>query len=165
MEIITATIEDISLIQALSAEAWPKAFAGILSEEQIRYMMEMMYSTEALEKQIGEQGHIFLLAKEGSDYLGYLAYETDYENGTGTKVHKIYLLPSAQGKGVGRALIEKAVEIARTAENTHLLLNVNRENRKAIGFYERMGFTIDHREDNDIGGGFWMIDYVMTKPL
>ncbi|MCD8264179.1 MAG: hypothetical protein LUD02_08490 [Tannerellaceae bacterium] len=70
MEIIKATIQDIPAIQAVAGEVWPKTFAGILSPGQIRYMMEMMYSTESLTEQLTRLGHHYLLVKEGDEYLG-----------------------------------------------------------------------------------------------
>ena len=47
-----ASAEHIINIQALAKVAWPVAFAEILSPKQIGYMMEMMYSDEALREQL-----------------------------------------------------------------------------------------------------------------
>ena len=164
MELIKATKEEIGIIQSLSDVIWPHTFKELLSPDQIKYMMNMMYSTESLENQL-DRGCHYLLVKDGDEYLGYLSYEVNYSGKPWTKVHKIYLLPSTQGTGVGRFLIEKAVEIAKAAGNTELSLNVNRDNKKAINFYEKMGFEIIIVEDNDIGCGYLMTDYVMNKKL
>lgn len=43
-------------------------------------------------------------------------------------------------------------------------LNVNRYN-KALEFYLRMGMQIDRSGDFDIGGGFYMNDYILRKSL
>ena len=43
-------------------------------------------------------------------------------------------------------------------------LNVNRHN-KALDFYKKMGMSIDRSGDFDIGGGFYMNDYIMRKEL
>lgn len=165
MNLIEATKDHIWVIQTLSGEAWPHTFKDLLSPEQIAYMMDMMYSTPALEKQMDELGHHYILAKEGDEYLGYLSYEVDYKSKPWTKIHKIYVLPSAQGKGVGRVLIEKAKEIALANNNLELSLNVNRDNEKAIRFYKHMGFEIILSEDIDIGSGFLMTDHVLNKKL
>jgi ribosomal protein S18 acetylase RimI-like enzyme len=45
-----------------------------------------------------------------------------------------------------------------------LQLNVNRNN-KAIDFYKKHGFEIIREEDNDIGEGFFMNDFVMEKKI
>ena len=47
IEIIPATIDNIPDIQKISAVAWPQTFKDILSEKQIAYMMNWMYSDES----------------------------------------------------------------------------------------------------------------------
>ncbi len=164
MNIVKATKEHIPVIKSLSDTTWPHTFKELLSEDQIAYMMDMMYSCQSLEKQM-DNGHQYLLAEENGEYLGYVSYELNYNNSNITKLHKIYILPSSQKKGVGRFFIDILVKIATENNNTELSLNVNRENAKAIGFYERFGFEIVKSEDNDIGSGYYMIDYVMNKRL
>ncbi|WP_157603288.1 GNAT family N-acetyltransferase [Spirosoma telluris] len=164
--ITQATEEDLPLIRDIAYQTWPNTFGEILSPAQISYMLEMMYSLDALTTQINEKKHVFLLAKntDTDEYLGYVSYELDYTGQPLAKIHKIYLLPASQGKGVGRLFIDQVGAIALAHQNTRLGLNVNRYN-KAIQFYERMGFLIVGTEDIDIGDGFLMEDFVMEKPL
>lgn len=164
MKVIEATKEEIHIIQSLAEVIWPHTFKAMLSTEQITYMMDMMYSTDSLIKQLNGGCH-FLLVKDGDEYIGYISYEHNYENTSWTKVHKIYLLPSIQGTGIGHKLIDIVADIAAQNNNTELSLNVNRDNAKAISFYKRMGFDIILSEDNDIGFGYLMTDYVMNKKL
>ncbi|SBW10242.1 conserved hypothetical protein [uncultured Dysgonomonas sp.] len=164
MQIVEATTDHIYNIQVLSNVIWPATFSNILSQEQISYMMDMMYSTSSLEKQMNELHHHYLLAEEDGEYLGYLSYELNYKGTPITKIHKIYVLPSVQGKGVGRLFIDAVSKLALKNNNTLLSLNVNRYN-KAIDFYKRMGFDFFTSENIDIGNGFLMEDYVMNKDL
>jgi RimJ/RimL family protein N-acetyltransferase len=48
---------------------------------------------------------------------------------------------------------------------TTLILNVNKQNLRAIRAYERNGFFVREAVVVDIGGGFVMDDYVMAKRL
>lgn len=164
MRIVEATTDHIYNIQVLSDIIWPVTFKEILSQEQIVYMMDMMYSTASLEKQINELNHHYLLAEEDGEYLGFISYEVNYKGVPTTKVHKIYVLPSTQGKGVGRFFIDTVSKIAKENNNTTLSLNVNRNN-KAINFYKKMGFDFHATENIDIGNGFVMEDYIMNKEL
>ena len=164
MKLISATKDHIPAIQCLSDEIWPVTFKDILSSAQISYMMDMMYSAKALKEQMDKLNHMYLLTHNGDCYVGYLSYEPHYKNYQWTKIHKIYVLPSSQGKGVGRFFLDGVAHIAVQNGDTELSLNVNRNNR-AIGFYEKMGFEIVDREDIDIGNGFLMEDYVMNKKL
>jgi ribosomal protein S18 acetylase RimI-like enzyme len=70
------------------------------------------------------------------------------------------VLPTTQGKGVGKHLLELTSEIALEAKNTTLTLNVNRYN-KAIEFYKKIGFEIIGQENIDVGQGFLMEDYIL----
>lgn len=164
LKINVASETDLSEIKRIAYETWPLTFGEILSPQQIEYMLEWMYSLPSLTEQIQEKGHVFILIKEEGESLGYVSYELNYKGIAKTKIHKIYLLPASQGKGVGAALIRRVAEIATQNQNTALILNVNRFN-KAIGFYEKMGFAIVGSEDIDIGDGFLMQDYIMEKPL
>lgn len=161
-----ATEQDLPIIRTIAHQTWPSTFGEILSPAQISYMLEMMYSLDALTNQIKNKNHVFLLAQdlETKEYFGYASYEFDYKGQAKTKIHKIYLLPASQDKGVGRLLIDKVAELATNHANPALVLNVNRYN-KAIQFYERMGFTVVDTETIDIGDGFLMEDFVMEKPL
>ncbi|HEY8938188.1 MAG TPA: GNAT family N-acetyltransferase [Cyclobacteriaceae bacterium] len=164
MQIIKAEEKHFPIIQRIAHATWPATFGSILSPKQIDYMLEMMYSTSALINQTTVKKHVFLLAEENGDYLGYLSYELNYKGLSKTKIHKIYIHPSAQGKGIGKLLIKKAEDIARKNQSAILSLNVNRDN-KAVKFYEGQGFVIVGKEDIDIGEGFLMEDYMMDKVL
>ncbi len=164
MKLIEADLSAIPAIQKIAAEVWPRTFGNILSSRQISYMMDMMYSTDALQRQMQEQGHRYVLALDGEEPVGYVSYETGYRGRCWTKIHKIYVLSTMQGRGVGRLLMEKVVAVARTQGDEQLSLNVNRYN-PAIDFYQRMGFEIMDQENIDIGGGFLMEDYVMNRPV
>ena len=164
LEIIVASEEHLPEINRIAHETWPSTFGEILSPNQISYMLEWMYSIDSLKQQITEKGHVFLLAKDESGFLGYASYELHYQGLHKTKIHKIYLLPASQGKGVGAALIAQIGARATQHNDLSLLLNVNRYN-KAVGFYEKVGFQIVGSEDIDIGDGFLMQDFIMEKPL
>jgi GNAT superfamily N-acetyltransferase len=164
LEIVAADDTHFPIIQEIARLTWPDTFNPILSNEQINYMLDWMYSLPSLKSQVNDEGHIFLLAKSGDDYLGFASYETNYQDTPRTKLHKIYILPQAQGKGVGKALIMASVVKALQHRNRTLLLNVNRGN-KAVNFYQKMGFVIIAEENIPIGNDYWMEDYVMEKKL
>lgn len=159
-----ASSEDFLLIQQIAHATWPITFGEILSTTQIEYMLDWMYSIPALQEQVETKGHHFLLAREDGNVLGFLSYELSYQGKPTTKIHKIYVLPTTQGKGVGRTLLENAAQKAREAGNIRLSLNVNRYN-KALEFYKKLSFTINAQEDIDIGQGFLMEDYILEKQL
>lgn len=180
--ILPATPGDYESIRKIAHATWPDAFKDILTGEQIDYMLYQMYRREAMEEQVAN-GHQFLLlveAQRGNQnanpspfYLkasptrfkavGYASYQLDYLPKT-AKLHKLYVLPKRQGKGFGKALINKVAMIARNAGQEKLRLDVNYQN-KAIGAYEHLGFEKIDRFDTDIGNGFLMEDWRMELAL
>lgn len=156
--------EELTKVQSIALRTWPSTFANILSTEQIEYMLNWMYSIEMLESQF-EKGHTFLLAEEDGKELGFAGFELNYAEGPKAKLHKIYLLPKAQGKGAGKALILEVADRTRKVGQKSLLLNVNKYNQKAIDFYLKMGFQEIYKEVIDIGNGYVMDDVVMELDL
>lgn len=160
-----ATPADFPAIERIARQTWPATFGAILSPDQIEYMLNWMYQPDALTGQVEQQGHVFLLLlDDAGEPLGFVSYEPHYRNEPVTKVHKLYLLPDTQGRGLGRMLLDEVSRRAGQQGDTALALNVNRHNR-AVLFYERIGFSVTGQEDIDIGNGFLMQDFIMTKPL
>lgn len=160
----TIAAEELPKVQQIAHRTWPDTFGKILSPEQITYMLELLYDLTILESQL-EKGHTFLLAIENETELGFAGFELNYAGSPKAKLHKIYLLPSAQGKGIGKKLILQVADRARQAGQKSLLLNVNKYNQPAIDFYEKMGFVEIYKEVIDIGSGYVMDDVVMELSL
>ncbi|MCH7411640.1 GNAT family N-acetyltransferase [Belliella sp. DSM 111904] len=165
IQVITAKEVDLIEVIKLADIIWPKTFEAILSKEQIKYMMKMMYDLKKLKHQFHNEGHVFLIVKEGSKSLGFCVYQLDCQEKGKTKIHKIYLLPEAQGKGLGKKLIHEVIVNARKNDSNLIYLNVNINNTKAIVAYKAMGFEETKREVIDIGNGFVMDDIVMEMNL
>ena len=159
-----ATESDIPAIQQIAYDTWPSTYNQILSQTQIDYMLELMYNSEILKAQMTQKAQVFCLALRDYQPLGFVAYEVNYQHSTTTKIHKIYILPQAQGQGVGKMLLNAAEEAAKKNANNALILNVNKFN-KAVSFYERVGFQQIDSEILEIGNGFVMDDFVMQKML
>ena len=163
MTFSVATNSQLEIIQDLAKAIWPDAYGAILSQEQLEYMMEMMYSLDSLENQL-KNNIVFLLAKEENDFIGFASYELNFQNSNKTKIHKLYVLPTIQGKGVGKNLILHIQEIAKKNSNAALILNVNKYN-KAKDFYLHNQFEIADSLVVDIGNGYVMDDFIMEKKI
>lgn len=153
--------EDVPLIRQLAERTWWPSYREILSAEQIRYMLQELYSQPALLRQM-EHGHRFLLLQEAGQALGFASWSLLVDPKK-SRLHKLYVVPEAQGKGAGRRLLEEVESHARDRACDSLELNVNRFN-KARYFYQKLGFEIVGAEDIPIGP-FFMNDYIMRKRL
>lgn len=165
IKIVRASTDLLPEIQKIAFKTWPKTFAAILSPEQIDYMLKWMYDLKSLETQLKEKNHVFILAEYNGKHIGFASYEINHGRTEKTKIHKIYILPEAQGKGVGKALVQFMEKAAMGHDNKILFLNVNKFNQGAIDFYARIGFYEAFKEVIDIGNGFIMDDVVMELKL
>jgi ribosomal protein S18 acetylase RimI-like enzyme len=159
-----ASIADIQTIQDIANATWPITYGAILSKEQLDYMMDLMYSEATLTSQIQTNEQLFYIAYEETNVLAFIGIEHHYKNKAVTRIHKIYILPETQGKGVGKILIDFVESTAKENNSTALSLNVNRFN-KALHFYEKTGFKITAEENIEIGNGYLMEDYAMEKQI
>jgi GNAT superfamily N-acetyltransferase len=156
-----ATTADIPTIQAIAHTTWPVAYAEILSPAQLAYMLERMYSADALLDQFTTLGHRFLLAERDDVAIGFAGYAHQHTPGR-TRLHKLYVLPHVKGGGVGHALLEAVLNAAQLAGDSAVELNVNKYN-PATAFYLRHGFSVERDEVIDIGQGYVMDDHVMVR--
>lgn len=165
LHFVLGDTSSIPIITKLAREIWPIAYNGILTENQLEYMLQLFYSGEALTNQIENSGHQFVIAYQNSTPVGFASYSKKNANQPSIyRLHKLYLLPSEQGKGSGKALLEFVVNACENASGKFLELNVNKQNA-AIHFYTRNHFTITDSEIIEIGNGYIMDDYIMTRKI
>jgi len=162
--IAAATHADIPVVQRLAHVIWHRHYPGIISVEQIDYMLGRGYSDDALRRFLDDAGAGIALATFEGQPAGFAAWLRGDAPGT-AKLDKLYVLPERHGKGIGRALIAHVEREARADGADELVLNVNKHNRASIDAYRRCGFATREAVVVDIGGGFVMDDYVMAKRL
>ncbi len=159
----TVRKEDLVIIQDLAKVVWPHTFGEILTADQIEYMLNWMYSIESLESKF-EEGHFFRLLYDDEQPIGFAHLEKEHPQADCYRVHKLYLLPNQQGKGLGKLMLDFIEKEALKYGLSKVHLNVNRFNR-SVQFYLKMGFEVIEEVNNDIGEGYLMEDYVMLKAI
>jgi diamine N-acetyltransferase len=157
-----ADIEDINEIGFLANDIWPKVYDYMLSSQQIDYMLKLFYTPESLYRQMVEQHHIFFLAELDEIPVGFASVGRLMDEIF--KLHKLYVQPELQGKGIGKALVEAALDEAFEGGGRKLQLNVNKNN-KTISFYKKLGFVITGEVNLDIGSGYTISDFVMEREI
>lgn len=163
MTFTIASKEQLPIVRDLAYRIWPDTYGATHTSAELDYMLSKFYAVDALEQQM-KNGHIFVLAEDNNIFVGFVAYEFFSEDTNSTKIHKLYVLPQTQGKGIGKALVDYVRKQAIINKNEKLFLNVNKLN-KAKDFYHRYGFAITKDIVIDIGEGFVMDDYVMEFAL
>ena len=105
---------------------------------EVRLFSPDTWSVETFWSELAADGRYYLLAHEpGGDLLGYAGLAAA---GPDADVQTVAVAPQAQGRGVGRALVEALVAEAARRGAAGMLLEVRADNVAAIALYTRLGF-------------------------
>ncbi len=151
-------------VRELAHAIWPQVYPGIISRDQIDYMLRQRYALEVLKADAEIKGMCYALIRGNGPVLGFVAFESRAHEDEAF-LHKLYLLPEAAGRGLGAAALNWVSEQAATRGLKRLRLFVNKRNVQAVRAYLRNGFVFDQDVITDIGDGFVMDDFVMVKTL
>ena len=159
-----ATTEDASQIADPAKVIWWAHFPAIISKEQVEYMLSRWYTAEAIAQDM-ESGHVtyLKLLKDGQ----LIAFASCGPSGTDgeMQLHRLYVHPRLQRRGYGSSMIRHVEKEAAQGGHQILLIKVNKNNTGAISSYKKNGFAVRRSAKVDIGGGFSLDDYHMTKAL
>jgi GNAT superfamily N-acetyltransferase len=83
-----------------------------------------------------------LLGGRGPDGLAVLRFRPSlWEEALECYLAELYVVPDRRGQGLGRALMEAAMELARSEGATHMELGTGEHDVAARALYERLGFS------------------------
>jgi RimJ/RimL family protein N-acetyltransferase len=157
LKLIQAKEQDITLIAELAKLVWNQHYPSIISQAQIDYMLNWMYSTESLKEQMQIKKHQFFLIENGNEKIGFISVNNEKEKDW--FLNKFYIDQTKSAKGIGSIAFDLLLENIHPKKIT---LTVNRQNFKSINFYFKKGFVIERVADFDIGNGYVMDDFVMV---
>lgn len=163
VSIVLATPADIPLLQQLARRIWLSHYPGIITVEQIEYMLAQGYTAEVIEREMTEESITWLKVVDDGNAIGFAAFGPHGEEQV--KLHKLYLEVGRHGQGIGSAVLRELEQRIVGTGADSIVLNVNKYNHKAIKSYQRNGYQVAEEVINDIGNGFVMDDYVMKKVL
>ena len=158
-----AAAEHLAGISALADIIWRAHYPGIISQEQIDYMLARMYDLEVMRREL-ELGIAYDRLLVDGTLRGFSSYGPA-SKADELKLHKLYVHPDYQRLGLGGSLLKRAEQVARKRGFSTIILAVNKKNTRAVAAYRKHGYTIRESVVADIGGGFVMDDYVMAKIL
>ena len=140
-----ATTDDAELIADLSRQTFYETFTASNTKENMDKFMNETFTKEALMKEVGEQDNILFLAYDGNEPVGYVRMREEevrpeFDSKPSVEIARIYAVQSSIGKGVGKALMQKCIEIAIDKKKDIIWLGVWELNQRAIAFYTKWGF-------------------------
>lgn len=127
------------ILAGIMRSAWRSAFRGILPDAVIEQYTQAE-SCKAMFRQILSSGiGTMYLAERNSRPMGLLYWFS--ESREDARIEALLTIPDAWGKGIGAALIEKALADAKAAGHATIHVWPFAENHRARRFYEKWGFA------------------------
>ncbi len=162
-----ATAEDADDIAEVHARSWQVAYRGLLPDEVIEQMVAGRQARAERFRTLlsdEESPQRVWVAVDGVSIVGMAVVgpSRDPEAGPTTgELEAIYLAPEAMGRGIGRALLDRAVVDLGQRGFTAAMLWVLRENRRARDFYGAAGWETDGatKEEERPGGTLHEVRY------
>jgi diamine N-acetyltransferase len=136
---------DTALIADLSRQTFYETFAAVNSKANMDKFMNEQFTKEKLMEEVGAPGNIFFLAVDREEVLGYARLREknkppELGNANTLEIARIYAVTHSIGKGVGKALMQKSLDIAAELKKDTVWLGVWEHNLRAIDFYTKWGF-------------------------
>ena len=127
----SATRQDAEALAAIQDAAWREGFRGVVEQrpplERVR---------EGFAERLEQRERTLLVAEEDGEIRGFVSF------GDG-EIHALYVHPASWRQGIGRALLNRALEEMRTTGDEEATLWSLAVNARATAFYQANGFEAD----------------------
>ena len=156
-----ASPDDIRAVEDLAGIIWNESYKGIISQDQIDYMLEEFQSYAAIKNSMSS-GYLYFLISLDGKRVGYIGMLPENKK---VFLSKIYVCSKYRRNGIASFAIRYIKDMASENGWRSVYLTVNKNNTGSIEFYKKIGFRITSEKVADIGEGFVMDDYVMELRL
>jgi ribosomal protein S18 acetylase RimI-like enzyme len=170
IKIRTALPSDYLLLSDLGGQTFYETWRPVNTEEDMQSYIKKSFDPDKIKSDLEAHSiNTFLIATIDSIATGYVKLRRDrtYDEFKSEKVieiERIYVSKEFQEKKVGKALMDRCIEIATNENHKWIWLGVNVDNLKAINFYKRYGFTVFGEKSFQLGDAL-DTDYLMKKPV
>lgn len=164
-----ATPEDAVLVANISHQTFYDTFAADNTAEDMTKFLNEQFTKGKLMLEVGAPENIFLLAYHQNEVAGYVKLREGKKplgfNGTASiEIARLYVVKNYLGKGVGKLLMQAALNIAKEKMKEVVWLGVWEKNQRAIDFYTAFGFQKFDECDFLLGNDLQR-DWLMKKSL
>lgn len=163
------THEDLQTLQEISVETFNDTFKDQNSPENMKSYLEKAFSLEQLVKELSNISSQFFFVYFNNEVAGYLKFNTNNAQSEkmgdeSLEIERIYIKNKFQKHGLGKYLLNKAMEIAKERNKKKVWLGVWEKNENAISFYKKMEFVQTGSHAFYMGDEEQM-DFIMIKTL
>jgi ribosomal protein S18 acetylase RimI-like enzyme len=134
-----ATPQDVSALSHFVNQA----YRGDSARQGWTHEADLLDGTRVTEDLLNDElnrGVILVKAIQDQQLVG--CYHFEFKDPTTAYVGMITVDPTLQARGIGKLILEDAIERARRGQAAHLQLTVMSEREELIAYYERRGFRL-----------------------
>lgn len=169
IKIKKCTLEDLHLLQEISYETFNDTFKHQNSSENMNAYLERAFNLQQVEIELSNIFSEFFFVYFNDEIAGYLKVNTNDAQSEdmgdeSLEIERIYIKNKFQKHGLGKYLLNKAMEIALESNKKKIWLGVWEKNENAIAFYIKMGFVQTGSHYFYMGDEEQM-DFIMVKTL
>lgn len=168
VQIRSAEAGEAALIAEISRETFYETFTVHNTVADMDKFMAEQFSTAQLVEEFSMAGHTFFLAWVEDLPAGYVFLKNKSHQSLGSdtalEISRIYVRNAFIGKGIGKLLMQKAIEYATQLQKEWIWLGVWEHNQTAIDFYTAFGYE-KFAEHNFILGNDVQLDWLMKRNL
>ena len=156
MRIRRCELADLDALRNIAFQTFDDTFRRLNDAASFNEYLDASFSRAKLEAELKDPHSTFFFLYSDDVLAGYMKInmgdsQTDIKDPAAMEIERIYVTRDFQGLGLGRALVEKALETARAAGKQTVWLGVWEKNGNAIAFYKKMGFSKAGTHDFFIG--------------
>ena len=142
-----ATTQDAETIADVSRSTFYETFAAQNSSKNMEMFLNEQFTRPRLIKEVGLPENTFLLAYYNNELAGYVKLRESevpkqLRDFKCLEIARIYVIQSFIGKGIGKALMQASIDIARDRNLQVVWLAVWEHNLRAFNFYSSWGFEV-----------------------
>ncbi|MGG4217891.1 GNAT family N-acetyltransferase [Paenibacillus jamilae] len=168
-KLIKCSHADLQILQEISIETFNDTFKEQNSPENMQAYLERAFNSTQLEKELSNASSEIFFIYFNEELAGYLKVnindaQSEKMGDESLEVERIYIKNKFQKLGLGKYLLNKAMEIALGHNKKKVWLGVWEKNENALAFYEKMGF-VQTGAHSFYMGDEEQIDFIMTKTL
>lgn len=140
------TLDDLYELQTISIETYTETFKEHNTPENLAAYLEQAYPLDKLERELSVPSSDFFFIYSGQHLAGYLKLnthdaQTEPMGKDALEVERIYVRKAFQKLGIGKQLLNTAIEMAHQQNKKTVWLGVWENNDNALAFYRKKGFV------------------------
>lgn len=145
LSLIPCSLADVKTLSKVAQEAYNDHYLYLWNDEGKDYV-ERNLSETALEKELKEKTGLWYLVGSNSEWFGFVKINPfqalhPYTAEEALEIERLYLKASATGKGIGKAILQKATEMAQQQQQKVIWLK-SMDSAPALQFYLSQGFEV-----------------------